>query len=91
MRQHGVDPVLLLLVAAGLCGAIFLPFAAQAPNRLISGSPISLGAALSGWRPMLLLPAAVLFAGIFAGRSQFASAGLALARGCANRSAAVGL
>ena len=79
MRWHGVDPVLLLLVAAGLCGAIFLPFLAQAPNRLISGSPIPFGTALSGWHLVLLMPAAILIPGILAARSASLAAVLAVA------------
>ncbi len=57
--------VLLVLLLAGLLAAPSLAFLTLAPNRLVSGAPISLGAALHGEALILLLPAVLLALGVF--------------------------
>jgi hypothetical protein len=49
-----------VLALAGLLAAVALPFLAHAPNRLVSGRPVSLGTALHGWSWLLLAPGAAL-------------------------------
>lgn len=57
--------VLLVLLLAGLLAAPSLAFLTLAPNRLVSGAPIGLGAALHGEALILLLPAVLLAFGVF--------------------------
>ncbi len=52
--------VLALLLVLGLVGALALPFVTVAPNRLVSGTGVALGALLRGAGWALLLPLAVL-------------------------------
>ena len=52
--------VLALLLALGLLSAVALPFLTVAPNRLVSGTGVALGALLQGAGWALLLPVAVL-------------------------------
>ena len=54
--------VLALLLALGLLAALTLPLLTVAPNRLVSGTGVALGALLHGvgWASLLLLPVAVL-------------------------------
>lgn len=59
------NPVLLVLVLAALLAGPNLAFLTLAPNRLISGAPIGLGAALHGRALLILLPALVLALGAF--------------------------
>jgi osmoprotectant transport system permease protein len=55
--------ILLLLVLAGVMASPSLAFLTLAPNRLVSGAPIGLGAALHGPGLSILLPAGVLALG----------------------------
>ncbi|MGO8918851.1 MAG: ABC transporter permease [Stellaceae bacterium] len=57
--------ILLVLLLAGLLAAPSLAFLRLAPNRLVSGAPIGLGAALHGGGLVLLVPAALLVLGVF--------------------------
>ncbi|MEO5771398.1 MAG: ABC transporter permease [Burkholderiaceae bacterium] len=52
--------VLALLLALGLLSALTLPFLSVAPNRLVSGTGVALGALLHGAGGWVLLPVAVL-------------------------------
>lgn len=52
--------VLALLLALGLLSALTLPFLSVAPNRLVSGTGVALGALLYGAGAWVLLPVAVL-------------------------------
>ena len=52
--------ILLLLLVLGLVAAFFLSFLSEAPNRLVSGAPVSLGSAIHGLRWLALLPGAAL-------------------------------
>jgi osmoprotectant transport system permease protein len=63
------DPVLLSLLALGTAGFLALPWLEQAPNRLVSGTPVPLGAA-AVWLlpPALLLAAGALRPATRAGR-----------------------
>jgi osmoprotectant transport system permease protein len=55
--------VLLVLVLAGLLAAPSLAFLTLAPNRLVSGAAIGLGAALQGRALILLVPGVLLALG----------------------------
>ncbi|WP_394788284.1 ABC transporter permease [Rhodoferax sp.] len=57
--------VLCSLVLVGIAVAFGLAFLTQAPNRLVSGVGIPLADLLSGWRWLVLLPAALLAAAVF--------------------------
>jgi len=57
--------VLLVLVLASAAAAFGLPLLTQAPNRLVTGTGIGLGALLHGPRLALLLPAAALLWSVF--------------------------
>jgi osmoprotectant transport system permease protein len=57
--------VLLLLILAALAAALGLAFLTHAPNRLLSGRPISLAAAVGGAGVLPLIPGLVLLAGPF--------------------------
>jgi osmoprotectant transport system permease protein len=59
------NPVLLVLVAAGLLAVPSLAFLTVAPNRLLSGTPVGLGAALQGEALLILLPGLALGLGAF--------------------------
>lgn len=59
------SPVLLVLLLLGLAGASGFAFLSHAPNRLLSGVPISLLAALNGGFWLLAVPASVLLAASF--------------------------
>jgi osmoprotectant transport system permease protein len=59
------NPVLLVLVVAGLLAGPSLAFLSIAPNRLLSGTPVGLGVALQGGALLILLPAVVLALGAF--------------------------
>lgn len=58
--------VLLTLLVTGLAGALLLPFAAMAPNRLVSGQPVGLAEALLPWQwgTLAALAAAMLLAAL---------------------------
>jgi len=58
------NPVLLLLVVAGIAGAASLDPLTRAPNRLLSGQPVPWSALVEGGRYLVLLPAFVLAGGI---------------------------
>ncbi len=58
------NPVLLLLVVAGIAGAASLYPLTRAPNRLLAGQPVPWGAVIEGGRALVLLPALVLIGGI---------------------------
>jgi len=80
-----VNAVLFALLAAALAAALVLPFLTVAPNRIVSGTGIGLGA-LPGPAPLLLLvPGAVLLLAALQGRSRalklsaFVAAAFALA------------
>lgn len=57
--------VLLVLAVIGVLAAGGLAFVTHAPNRLVSGQPVALIAALSGTKLLLLLPGIVLVVGPF--------------------------
>jgi osmoprotectant transport system permease protein len=57
--------VLLVLAIVGLATGLGLPFLTEAPNRLITGRPIALGAVLDGAAMIALLPGLVVLAGPF--------------------------
>ncbi len=59
------DRVLFVLCVAGLCAAYGLAFVTHAPNRLVSGAPIPLLAAVAGTKAIALLPGLVLLTGPF--------------------------
>ena len=71
--------VLLVLVLAGLAGAVGLAFLTHAPNRLLSGRAISLGAALRTQSGLPLLPCLVLLAAPFLQQRRVLNAIVALA------------
>lgn len=56
---------LLFLAVIGVLSAAGLPFVTHAPNRLLSGEPISLIAAAGNTQSFLLLPGLALLAGPF--------------------------
>ncbi|SOE01668.1 ABC transporter permease [Caenispirillum bisanense] len=49
-RRLVADRVLLTLWVAGAAAVLLLPFASMAPNRLVSGQPVMLWAALLPWQ-----------------------------------------
>lgn len=57
--------MLLVLVCVGLAAGLGLAFLTHAPNRLVTGRPISLAAALGGVGLAALLPGLALLAGPF--------------------------
>ena len=57
--------VLLVLCLAGLLASFALAFVTHAPNRLVSGAPISLIGAADGAKLFALFPGAVLVFGLF--------------------------
>jgi osmoprotectant transport system permease protein len=57
--------VLLVLAIVGLATGLGLAFLTQAPNRLVSGRPIALGAVVDGAGIIALLPGLLLLAGPF--------------------------
>ena len=57
--------VLLVLSLVGLAAALGLAFVTHAPNRLVSGQPISLLAAAHGARAVALLPGIAILATLF--------------------------
>lgn len=57
--------VLFSLVLLGLFVAFRLAFVTEAPNRLVSGVGIPLADILTGWRWLVLLPAALLAGAVF--------------------------
>jgi osmoprotectant transport system permease protein len=80
MRRRLANPVLAVLLLAGLAAALGLAFVTQAPNRLISGVGVSLaevvGAGSSrGWA---LTPALLLVAAAFGTPTQAWTRGLTL-------------
>lgn len=58
------NPVLLLLVVAGIAGAASLYPLTRAPNRLLAGQPVPWGAVIEGGHALVLLPALILVGGI---------------------------
>ncbi|HKW52595.1 MAG TPA: ABC transporter permease, partial [Stellaceae bacterium] len=57
--------MLLVLAIVGLATGVGLAFLTEAPNRLIAGRPIALGAVLEGAAMIALLPGLVVLAGPF--------------------------
>ncbi|HEX6979696.1 MAG TPA: ABC transporter permease [Alphaproteobacteria bacterium] len=57
--------VLLILIVAGLLASFGFAFVTHAPNRLVSGQPVSLIAAVDGTRLLALLPGVILLLGPF--------------------------
>ncbi|MDQ2105748.1 ABC transporter permease, partial [Azospirillum sp. C340-1] len=66
--------VALLLAAVTVTAALGLPFLGFAPNRLLSGKGIALGAAAAGWSGAALLPVAALLAVPFLRGGRFVDA-----------------
>ena len=72
--------VLLVLVAAALLAGLGLAFVAQAPNRLVSGTPIALISVLHGGVGLaVLLPAAALLVAPFLPQHRAGHAAVAVA------------
>ena len=71
--------VLLVLVIAALFGAFGLAFVTHAPNRLVSGQPVSLLVTADGPRLLALLPGLVLLAGPFLPRRRAVYAAVVVA------------
>lgn len=65
-RGPVANRVLLTLLVAGVLGAVLLPFASMAPNRLVSGQPLGLMEALLPWQwgTMAALGAVLLVAAL---------------------------
>jgi osmoprotectant transport system permease protein len=57
--------VLLVLCVAGVLASFALAFVTHAPNRLVSGAPVSLIETAAGAKLLALLPGAVLIFGLF--------------------------
>ena len=57
--------VLLILVIGALATAWGLAFLTVAPNRLVTGTAITLAQTVEPWRYVLLVPAAILMGGVF--------------------------
>src|SRR5579883_2387908 len=70
--------VLLVLTIAGLAGGSGLAFLREAPNRLVSGQPVSLADTLHGAHALILLPALLLLVGPFLPQRRAVQALLAL-------------
>lgn len=70
--------VLLVLSVAGLLAALGFAFVTHAPNRLVSGEPVSLLAAAAGIRLVALLPGLVLIVGAFLPQRRFVQAIIAV-------------
>ncbi|HEX6840490.1 MAG TPA: ABC transporter permease [Stellaceae bacterium] len=64
--------MLLVVALVGLAAGVSLAFLSEAPNRLVSGRPTALGAAVDGAQMIALLPGLVLLAGPFLTRRRFA-------------------
>jgi osmoprotectant transport system permease protein len=73
------NPVLLILVVAGLASALGLAFLGHAPNRILSGQPVTLASLLTGERVLVLLPAAIIASGMFALPSRVVHVAMGLA------------
>ena len=71
--------VLLVLTLAGIAATLGSAFLKHAANRLVSGEPLGLAAALHGWALVILVPAAVLAAGPFLPQRRAAHAAVAAA------------
>jgi osmoprotectant transport system permease protein len=71
--------VLLVLTVTAVFACFGLAFVTHAPNRLVSGLPVSLFAAADGARLLGLLPGAVLLAGPFLPRHRATHAAIAAA------------
>jgi osmoprotectant transport system permease protein len=69
----------LVLVACASAAAWGLAFVTVAPNRLLSGTPISLAQVSDPLRDLLLLPAAVLLLGVFLPQRRRTHAAVAIA------------
>ena len=74
-----MNRVLLVLAVGALAAAWGLAFLTAAPNRLVTGTAISLAQTAGAWGSLLLLPAAVLVAGIFLPQRQRTHAAVAIA------------
>ncbi|WP_233440406.1 ABC transporter permease [Modicisalibacter coralii] len=59
-RRLVANRVLATLLVAAVAGSLLLPFAAMAPNRLVSGESVALVAALSPWQTLVLLGLALV-------------------------------
>ncbi|GAA5171880.1 MULTISPECIES: ABC transporter permease [Halomonadaceae] len=77
-RRLVANRVLLTLWVAALLGCVWLPFAAMAPNRLVSGEAINLAAALTTWQAATLALLALLLALAALARPLSAEQGLRL-------------
>jgi len=71
--------VLLVLIIGAVAAASGLAFLTVAPNRLVTGTAISLAQIAEPWRDLLLLPAAVLVLGIFLPQRRRTHAAVAIA------------
>jgi osmoprotectant transport system permease protein len=76
------DRVLLVLCVAGLFACFGLAFVTHAPNRLVSGQPVSLIAAAAGTRMLALLPGLVLLAAPLLPQRRIAHALTAVSSAC---------
>ena len=74
-----MNRVLLVLAVGALAAAWGLAFLTVAPNRLVTGTAISLAQIAGAWGLLLLLPATVLVAGIFLPQRQRTHAAVAIA------------
>ena len=74
-----MNRVLLVLAVGALAAAWGLAFLTVAPNRLVTGTAISLAQIAGAWGSLLLLPATVLVLGIFVPQRQRTHAAVAIA------------
>ncbi len=74
-----MNRVLLVLAVGALAAAWGLAFLTVAPNRLVTGTAISLAQIAGAWGSLLLLPATVLVVGIFLPQRQRTHAAVAIA------------
>lgn len=78
MRGRLANPVLGVLLLAGLAAALGLSFVTQAPNRLISGVGVSLAEVLGAGRGWALAPVLLLVAAAFGTPTRAWTRGLTL-------------
>jgi len=74
-----MNRVLLVLAVGALAAASGLAFLTVAPNRLVTGTAISLAQISGAWGSLLLVPATVLVVGIFLPQRQRTHAAVAIA------------
>lgn len=78
-RRRAHHRVLLVLALAALLAACGLAFVSLAPNRLLSGTGVTLLALMNGWRWALLCPAAVLCLAVWMPTTRLSNATVAVA------------